>query len=111
MAITSTNAELVSKILGGEFVAGVQDEVYASRDHEGVEYGIFAFPLFDFAGRQIGVIGGGQFRDLLQRQARPGLRHRQLGHGVWRQRLSQRSLWRRGQLQRARLRRGQVEGG
>lgn len=56
--IASTNAELVSKLLSGEFLAGTQDEVYATAEHAGVEYGIFAFPLFDFAGRQIGVIGG-----------------------------------------------------
>lgn len=56
--ITSTNAELVGKLLSSEFLAGTQDEVYATADYEGVEYGVFAFPLFDFAGRQIGVIGG-----------------------------------------------------
>jgi HAMP domain-containing protein len=56
--IVSTNAELVGKILDDEFLAGVQDEVYSTRDYAGVEYGIFAMPLFDFAGRQIGVIGG-----------------------------------------------------
>ncbi len=56
--ITSTNAELVGKLLSSDFLAGTQDEVYATAEHEGVEYGIFAFPLFDFAGRQIGVIGG-----------------------------------------------------
>ncbi len=56
--VASTNADVVKDVLSNEFLRTVNEEVYTKRERLGVEYEVVAVPLFDFAGRQIGVIGG-----------------------------------------------------
>ncbi len=56
--VTATNADLVKQVVTNEFLAGVTEEVYSSRVILGVEYDIVGLPIFDFAGRQIGVVAG-----------------------------------------------------
>jgi HAMP domain-containing protein len=57
-SVVSTNADLVKSVLTNDFLAGVQEDIYSARAVSGTEYDILGLPLFDFAGRQIGVIGG-----------------------------------------------------
>jgi hypothetical protein len=56
--VASTNADLVKDVLSNEFLRTVTEAIYTKRERLGVEYEVVALPLFDFAGRQIGVIGG-----------------------------------------------------
>ncbi len=54
----ATGSDVVTQLLGQDFLEGVQDEIYTDRTLGTVDYGVFAIPFFDFAGRQIGVIAG-----------------------------------------------------
>ena len=56
--VTATNADLVKSVVTNELLNSVTEEIYSSRTVLGVEYDIVAVPLFDFAGRQIGVVAG-----------------------------------------------------
>jgi methyl-accepting chemotaxis protein len=57
-SVASTNADLVRDVLRNEFLTTVTEEVYTKRVRFDVEYEVVALPLFDFAGRQIGVMAG-----------------------------------------------------
>jgi HAMP domain-containing protein len=56
--VASTAEDLVKDVLPKDFLATVTEPIYTSRERLGVEYDVVALPLFDFAGRQIGVMGG-----------------------------------------------------
>lgn len=56
--VTSTNADLVKSVVTNDLLQSVTEDLYSSRTVLGVEYDIVALPLFDFAGRQIGVVAG-----------------------------------------------------
>jgi hypothetical protein len=56
--VASTNADLVKTVLTNEFLSSVTEQVFTSITVHGVEYDVLALPVFDFAGRQVGVAGG-----------------------------------------------------